>query len=216
MTNRVVILAFSLIGITVLAGLGLAHILGRQAYYFMPGSGVSSWKLLLLGMTTMTASLMGIVLQVLTYRQVKELYRAHPSLKQTDRHLFQVRYQQSSRIHNHLDCVTSVTPVTQQYTKMEKSRASRLDLEAGFYYFVISIPVLISNGTIGLFLTFNYICSYTELASYCHRLDIILLYIRTIQLFITACNPIVYFALSSEFRSACQSKFGTLQLSKTR
>lgn len=228
MTNQVVVLAFGFVGLIVLAGLGLANILGRQAHYFMPGNGISSWKLLLLGVTVMSSSLVGIVLQVLTYRQVKQLYRAHPTLRQTDRHLFQVRYHQqqsfgtvpraqltvTSKEFAASNVTCAVTP-TSQYATIEKSRASRLDLEAGFYYFVISLPVLISNGVTGMFLTFNYICSHTKLADDCHRWIAILLYIRTIQLFITACNPIIYFTLSSEFRSACRSKFGTTRFTKT-
>ena len=60
----------------------------------MPGNGVSTWKLLLLGVTVMTASFIGIVLQILTYRRVQQLYRDHPTLRRMDQHLFHVRYQQ--------------------------------------------------------------------------------------------------------------------------
>ncbi len=216
MTNRVVVLAFTLIGFVVLVCLVVANCLEEKSAYFMPGNGLSSWKLFLLGITVMASSLIGIVLQVLTYSHVKQLYRAHPNLRRTHRHLFQVKYQHTNARtqqpefkESAVDSKCVVTTTSQQYSTSttERTRASRLDLEAGFYYFVISLPVLISNGTIGLFLTFNYICSHTELANVCHGWMTILLYIRTIQLLITACNPLVYYALSSEFRSACRSRF---------
>lgn len=217
MTNRVVVLAFILIGFVVLVCLVVANCLEEKSAYFMPGNGLSSWKLFLLGITVMASSLIGIVLQVLTYSHVKQLYRAHPNLRRTDRHLFQVKYQHTNtrtqqpefKKELEVDSKCVVTTTSQQYSTSttERTRASRLELEAGFYYFVISLPVLISNGTIGLFLTFNYICSHTELANVCHGWMTILLYIRTIQLLITACNPLIYYALSSEFRSACRSRF---------
>ncbi len=181
----------------------------------MPGNGTSSWKLVLLGITVMAASLIGIVLQVLTYRRVKQLYRAHPTLRQTDRHLFQVRYQQQSSGPDMMaknlgiNSTCAVTTSTTYASPIEKSRASRLDLEAGFYYFVISIPVLISNGWSGAFIISNHICSNADPSNACHRWTTALLYVRTAQLLIIACNPLVYFALSSEFRSACRSRFGT-------
>lgn len=214
MTNRVVVLAFTFIGFIVLVCLVVANCLEKKSY-FMPGNGISSWKLFLLGVTVMASSLIGIVLQVLTYRHVKQLYRAHPNLRRKDRHLFQVKYQHANTRTQpefkkdvlEVDSKCVVTTTSQQYSTSEKTRASRMDLEAGFYYFVISLPLLICNGTIGLFLTFNYICSYTELANVCHGWMAILLYIRTIQLLITACNPLIYYALSSEFRSACRSRF---------
>lgn len=219
-TNRVVVVTFTFIGFIVLVCLVVANCLEKKSY-FMPGNGVSSsWKLFLLGITVMASSLIGIVLQVLTYSHVKKLYRAHPNLRRTDRHLFQVKYQhnnsrtqQSKFLKKDVLAVDSkcvaTTTTSQQIssTTKKQARASRLDLEAGFYYFVISLPVLISNGTIGLFLTFNYICSHTELANVCHGWISILLYIRTIQLLITAFNPLIYYSLSSEFRSACRSRF---------
>lgn len=222
MTNRIVVLSFVLIGVIVLVCLVVANCVEKTSSYFMPGNGVASWKLLLLGITVMASSLIGIVLQVLIYSHVKQLYRAHPNLRRTNRHILQVRYQHTNRtlpeLSNEMavDSKCIVTTTSQQYkSTMKKPQASRLDLEAGFYYFVISLPVLISNGTVGTFLTFNFICSHTEFANACHGWMTILLYIRTIQLLITACNPLVYFALSSEFRSACRSRFATSWRTKT-
>lgn len=212
-TNRVVLLGFASVGLLVVVGVLLVNCFPQGAYYFMPGNGVSTWKLLLLGLTVMMASIVGIVLQFLTYSRVRQLYRAYPTLRQTDRHLLQIRYQQPSRIEMensrklHVKVTCAVTTSPQYSSVMDKPRASRLDLEAGFYYFIISIPVLVSNGVTGLFLTFNYFCSLTEMANDCHRFITVLLYIRTFQLFVTACNPVVYFSLSSEFRSAWCSKF---------
>ena len=221
MTNRVVVLAFSMIGLIVLAGLVLAISLERESYYFMPGNGTSSVKLLLLGITVLAASVIGIVLQLITYRQVKQLYRQHPSLRQTE--LFQVKYQPSSSrpmTKNLIPIDSSCAVITTAAAKyspapVEKSRASRADLEAGFYYFVISIPVLVSNGASGAFIISNHICSYADSTNACHRWETVLLYTRTVQILITACNPLVYFALSSEFRSACRSRFGTTRHNKT-
>lgn len=221
-SNRIVVLSFILIGVIVLVCLVIANCTEKTSSYFMPGNGVASWKLLLLGITVMASSLIGIVLQVLIYSHVKQLYRTHPNLRRTNRHLLQVRYQHTNRAQPEstkemaTDSKCVVTTSSQQYkSTLKKSQASRLDLEAGFYYFVISLPVLISNGTVGMFLTFNYFCSQTKLANVCHGLMTILLYIRTIQLFITACNPLVYFALSSEFRSACRSRFAINRQTKT-
>lgn len=224
-TNRVVVMAFSSVGIIVIVGLVMTNCLGRNVFYFMPGStDITSWKIMLLAATVVVASIIGIILQILTYRQVQQVYKTHPTLRREDRYLFIYRPPQSvtksqlkisvtlNDITCHHSVVRSITSTSSSIanTTPESNgafRASRLDLEAGFYYFVISIPVLISNGLMGLILACNVICSHTDMASDCQRWITISFYIRTIQLFIAACNPIAYFALSSEFRSACRSRF---------
>lgn len=216
-TNQVVVITFTAVGLFILIGLIMINCLGSKTFYFMPGTtDISTWKVLLLAATVIIASLIGMILQVLTYRQVKQVYRTYPILRRTDRNLYHVRYnqQQLSFVNKINQSVIELSDVTwngatgMESKKKEKiQRASRLDLEACFYYFVISIPVLASNGLMGLILAFNYICSHTELASDCQRWVAISLYVRTIQLLIVACNPFAYFALSSEFRSAFRSKF---------
>ena len=217
-TNKVVITVFWATMLTICMASCLLN--SYESHLFTDGTSVNrKRKLLIFGVIVNGFSLVAIVLQIKIFIRIKTLYDKFPRLK--DKTAYRIRYKASS-IARETETIGGIKPCTAYFKSpvsylsnnghnevcnYSQKSTNRTEVEAAFYFFLASLPILIFNITCGTALIANWICAQNKNNGDCFGLWATLPYFRTILWVVTAINPTLYVGISTEFRSAIRSRF---------